>query len=180
METYFTSDLHLGHANIIRFQNRPFDSVEDMNTRLIQNYNSMVRKNDLVYILGDLTYKISVEESNRLIQQLKGRKVLIRGNHDLKYDSHLFEDILDYKEFNQEKIKYVLMHYPLLEWNGSYKGRSIHLHGHIHAQHGYNLKNRHDGILRYDVGVDANDYFPISLTSIRDFFKVQLECSEGD
>lgn len=180
METYFTSDLHLGHANIIRFQNRPFDSVEEMNDRIIQNYNSIVHKNDLVYILGDVTYKISVEESNKLIQRLKGRKVLIHGNHDLKYDSHLFEDILDYKEFNQEKIKYVLMHYPLLEWNGSYKGRSIHLHGHIHAQYGYNLKNRHDGILRYDVGVDANDYFPVSITSIRDFFKVKLEHSEGD
>jgi len=101
METYFTSDLHLGHANVIRFQNRPFVTVEEMNDRIIQNYNSIVHKNDLVYILGDLTYKISVEESNRLIQQLKGRKVLIRGNHDLKYDSHLFEDILDYKEFNQ-------------------------------------------------------------------------------
>lgn len=128
METYFTSDLHLGHANILRFQNRPFDSVEDMNIKLIQNYNSMVHKNDLVYILGDLTYKISVEESNMLIQQLKGRKVLIRGNHDLKYDSSLFEDILDYKEFNQEKIKYVLMHYPLMEWNGSYKGKEVFIY----------------------------------------------------
>ena len=164
METYFTSDLHLGHANILRFQNRPFDSVEDMNIKLIQNYNSMVHK---------------VEESNMLIQQLKGRKVLIRGNHDLKYDSSLFEDILDYKEFNQDKIKYVLMHYPLMQWNGSYKGRSIHLHGHIHAQCEYNLKNRDDSVFRYDVGVDANNYFPVSLTSIRDFFKFQLGYSEG-
>nr|DAM76856.1 MAG TPA: metallophosphatase domain protein [Caudoviricetes sp.] len=180
MEIYFTSDLHLGHDNIIRFCNRPFSSVEEMNDRIIQNYNSIVHKNDLVYILGDLTYKISVKESNNLIQQLKGRKVLIRGNHDLKYDSSLFEDILDYKEFNQDKVKYVLMHYPLMSWNGSYKNKSIHLHGHIHAQYVYNLKNRHDFVLRYDVGVDANNYYPVSLTSIRDFFKVQLEYSEGD
>lgn len=175
METYFTSDLHLGHENIIRLTNRPFVCVEDMNNKLIHNYNSIVHKNDLVYILGDLTCKISVDESNKLIRQLKGRKVLILGNHDLKYDSHLFEDILDYKEFNQNKIKYVLMHYPLMSWNGSYKNKSIHLHGHIHAQYVYNLKNRHDNILRYDVGVDANNYSPVSLTSIRDFFKVQLE-----
>jgi len=175
MEIYFTSDLHLGHENIIRLTNRPFVCVEDMNNKLIHNYNSIVHKNDLVYILGDLTYKISVDKSNKLIQQLKGRKVLILGNHDLKYDSHLFEDILDYKEFNQNKIKYVLMHYPLMSWNDSYKNKSIHLHGHIHAQYVYNLKNRHDNILRYDVGVDANNYFPVSLTSIRDFFKVQLE-----
>lgn len=121
MEIYFTSDLHLGHENIIRFTNRPFGSVEEMNDRIIQNYNSIIHKNDLVYILGDLTYKINVEESNKLIQKLKGRKVLIRGNHDLKYDSSLFEDILDYKEFNYNKVKYVLMHYPLMEWNDSYK-----------------------------------------------------------
>lgn len=180
MEIYFTSDLHLGHDNIIRFCNRPFGSVDEMNDRIIQNYNSIVHKNDLVYILGDLTYKISVKESNNLIQQLKGRKVLIRGNHDLKYDSSLFEDILDYKEFNQDKVKYVLMHYPLMSWNDSYKNKSIHLHGHIHSQYVYNLKNRHDFVLRYDVGVDANNYYPVSLTSIRDFFKVQLEYSGGD
>lgn len=77
MEIYFTSDLHLGHENIIRLTNRPFVCVEDMNNKLIHNYNSIVHKNDLVYILGDLTYKISVDESNKLIQQLKGRKVLI-------------------------------------------------------------------------------------------------------
>ena len=60
MEIYFTSDLHLGHDNIIRFTNRPFDSVEEMNDRIIQNYNSIIHKNDLVYILVDLTYKIPV------------------------------------------------------------------------------------------------------------------------
>lgn len=170
MSVYFTSDLHLGHDNIIRFCNRPFCSVDDMNNRIIQKYNSVIHKNDLVYILGDLTYKISVDESNKLIEQLKGHKVLIRGNHDLKYDSSLFEEVLDYKEFNQNKIKYVLMHYPLMEWNGSYKGRSIHLHGHIHAQCEYNLDNRHHGILRYDIGVDANNYYPVPISYINDFF----------
>ena len=171
MEIYFTSDLHLGHENIIRFTNRPFGSVEEMNDRIIQNYNSIIHKNDLVYILGDLTYKIPVEESNKLIQKLKGRKVLIRGNHDLKYDSSLFEDILDYKEFKHEKIKYVLMHYPLMEWNGSRHGGSIHLHGHIHSNGVYNEENRMNGILRYDVGVDANNYYPVSLEYIESYFK---------
>lgn len=171
MEIYFTSDLHLGHENIIRFTNRPFGSVEEMNDRIIQNYNSIIHKNDLVYILGDLTYKINVEESNKLIQKLKGRKVLIRGNHDLKYDSSLFEDIFDYKEFNYNKVKYVLMHYPLMEWNDSYKKKSIHLHGHIHADSEYNHKNLENGIMRYDVGVDANNYYPVSLEYIESYFK---------
>lgn len=171
MKIYFTSDLHLGHDNIIRFFNRPFSSVDEMNDKIIQNYNSIIHKNDLVYILGDLTYKISVEESNNLIQQLKGHKVLIRGNHDLKYDSSLFDDILDYKEFNYNKVKYVLMHYPLMEWNGSYKKKSIHLHGHIHSSSEYNHKNLENGIMRYDVGVDANNYYPVSLEYIENYFK---------
>lgn len=83
---YFTSDLHLGHENVIRFADRPFQNVSDMNRSLITNYNALVRDDDTVYILGDLTFKVNVEEADRLISKLNGRKILIKGNHDKRYD----------------------------------------------------------------------------------------------
>lgn len=79
---YFTSDLHLGHESILRFSKRPFRNTKEMNRTLIANYNALVRNEDTVYILGDLTYKIPVAEANRQISELNGKKYLIRGNHD--------------------------------------------------------------------------------------------------
>lgn len=79
---YFTSDQHLGHPAIISMQNRPFQNVEDMNQTIINNYNSIVHKDDTVYILGDICHRLRVEEANDLISGLKGRKILITGNHE--------------------------------------------------------------------------------------------------
>lgn len=76
---YFTSDLHLGHENAIRFMDRPFQNTEEMNHTLISNYNALVRETDTVYILGDLAYRIPVDEANALIAMLRGKKVLIKG-----------------------------------------------------------------------------------------------------
>lgn len=178
MQIYFSSDLHLGHRGIIDFQNRPFQSVEEMNRTLIHNFNSVIHANDVLYLLGDVTHRIPESEANGLIKKLKGRKILIRGNHDGDYDPTLFEGIYDYKEFNHEKMKYVLMHYPLMEWNRSRHNSSIHLHGHIHSDGQYNEENRVNGILRYDVGVDANHYYPVSLQYIQQYFAESIRIRE--
>lgn len=167
--TYFTSDLHLGHPAIIRMQNRPFADVEEMNQILIENYNSVVRKNDTVYILGDICHRLSVDQSNALISQLHGKKILISGNHDKKYDSSLITEVRDFKTVSLNGIYWALMHYPMLSWPKKNNG-SIHLHGHIHADAEYNLKNKQDGILRYDVGVDANNFTPVAVDTIISFF----------
>lgn len=163
MEIYFTSDLHLGHQSVLEFQNRPFSSVEEMNQTLIDNFNSVVHANDRVYLLGDVSYRIPESQANELIRQLKGKKILIRGNHDGTYDPSLFEAMYDYHELKYEKFKYILTHYPLMEWNGSRRNHSLHLHGHIHSTGTYNAENRANGILRYDVGVDSHNYYPVSL-----------------
>lgn len=166
---YFTSDLHLGHENVIKFENRPFSNADEMNRVLIANYNSVVQPNDTVYILGDLTYRIPSDEANRIISQLNGRKTLIKGNHDKKYDESLFEEITLYKEIKWDGNNFILMHYPFMEWNKMYHG-SYHLHGHIHSDSSYNYKNAQENVRRYDVGVDANNFFPVAITTIIDFF----------
>ena len=78
---YFTSDLHLGHANIIRHCNRPFSSVEEMDETLIRNWAKRVKANDTVYVLGDLMFR-NQKSPEEYLSRLKGKKHLIIGNHD--------------------------------------------------------------------------------------------------
>lgn len=167
---YFTSDLHLGHRGIITMQERPFDTVEDMNRTLLTNYNAVVSKEDTVYILGDICHHLQVEAANEIINRMNGRKYLLIGNHDKKYDPNLFIEIKDFMTVSLNGVYFALMHYPMLSWPKKSRG-SIQLHGHIHARKEYNIKNRDDGIRRFDVGVDANAYYPVSVNVIIDFFE---------
>lgn len=111
---YFTSDQHLGHPAIISMQNRPFRDIEDMNRTIINNYNSIVHKDDTVYILGDIYHRLPVDTANDLIAELKGRKILATGNHDKKYHQRLFEGIYDFKTVSLNGKYFTLMHYPML------------------------------------------------------------------
>ena len=176
---WFTADTHFGHANILGRNQRPFDSIDQMNRQLIANINERVGARDTLYVLGDFSYRTTVEEAVRLRERIACSKiVLVRGNHDKDWDSgcasRAFADVLDYAEilpgyFNGTRA--CLSHYPMLSWNGQRRG-SIMLHGHIHsAGSRYNLDNRDRGVLRYDVGVDANGYFPVSRNQILAFFK---------
>lgn len=78
----YIADTHLGHDNIRRMSNRPFDTVEEMDKTIINNWNSRVTDHDDIYILGDFSYKC--EDPISYLEQLKGRKHLIIGNHDNK------------------------------------------------------------------------------------------------
>lgn len=188
---YFTSDLHLNHKNAIKFTQRPFKDTDDMNNKLIENYNSIVGPKDTVYLLGDvILYRASQEfKLKALIASLNGTKNLIIGNHCDKHLYDCFDEVMSYKEINYQKRKLVLFHYPIVdnEWNGGYghgkemgkknrKNASIMLHGHIHSKgpH-YNRENRRKDIFKYDVGVDANDYKPVSIDEIFNFFHLPID-----
>ena len=166
---YFTSDLHLGHRGIITMRDRPFSDVEDMNRCLLRNYNAIVHKDDTVYILGDICHHMTAEEADRWIARMNGKKYLLTGNHDKKYDPSLFVEMRDFMTVSLGGIYFALMHYPMLSWP-KMKSGSIHVHGHIHSDESYNLKNREEGILRYDAGVDANQFLPVSVQQVIQFF----------
>lgn len=173
---YFTSDLHFYHDNIITHVNRPFRDSAEMNRKLVERWNERVTGQDDVYILGDVTMK-GPELAEEMISQLKGRKYLIRGNHDrfvdrTEFNSSLFVWVRDYAEITVENTRFVLFHYPIEEWNGYYKG-SIHLHGHQHNHEDYNFHMAKKGIRRYDVGVDANYMAPVSAEDILTFFEME-------
>lgn len=174
---YFTSDLHLNHRAVIPMCERPFDSVEEMNQVLIDNINSRVKKNDTLYLLGDLTNKGTVASANELISQIKCKNlILVVGNHDKKYDTSLFKEIQNLMEIHAgidgRNHSITLCHFPMLSWPKSRHG-SIHLHGHIHSRGAeYNLQMKTEGIRRYDVGVEANNYLPVSLEEILSFMEL--------
>ena len=172
---YFTSDLHFYHEKIIKHCNRPFTSIDQMNRHLIKNWNSKISVQDKVYILGDLTMKGSALATDILLQ-LNGTKHLICGNHDKfvmqpDFDRSLFVSIQDYKEIDYLNTRFILFHYPIVEWNGFRKG-NIHIHGHQHNSADYNFENLIKGIRCYDIGIDANDMSPVSAEDIITFFSM--------
>lgn len=173
---YFTSDLHFYHDKIIKHVGRPFYTYEDMNQKLVDNWNCLIKAADEVYILGDIMMK-GARYATEILSQLKGIKYLVRGNHDGFLDNPDFEQerffrwVKDYHELVYQNTRFVLCHYPILEWNGFYKG-AIHLHGHQHNHEDYNYRNLQQKIWRYDVGVDANYMKPVSAEDILDFFQM--------
>lgn len=170
MEIYFTSDLHFGHTNIIKYENRPFKDKEEMDMQLIKKWNETVKAEDIVYILGDFSW-YKGEKTNEILKQLNGKKILIIGNHDSnfltdkKFDKSLFEEICYYKELKYNKQYYILFHYPIAEHNGKTKG-TIHLYGHIHTMNPELEKSLLP--LAYNVGIDRNNY---ELVNIKKFEK---------
>lgn len=170
---YFTADTHFCHDNIINLSKRPFQSGTQMNQVLIQNWNSYVTSRDEVYILGDFLHKGTASEANQILKRLNGKKYLVRGNHDKflddpEFEQEHFEWVKDYFVLTYEKQKFVLFHYPILEWQGFFS-ETIHLYGHVHnSSKDPAQKARLDvlGPRAVNVGVDVNNYFPVSIKEI--------------
>ena len=157
--TFFTSDTHFNHANILKFcpDSRLFSKIEEMNEGLVKNWNSVVSPSDTIWHLGDVMW------GQFDINRLNGEKHLIIGNHDnFNLLRGFFKSIQPYHELKGMIPKtraLALMHYPIESWNGKYHG-SIHLHGHTHNT----LDN--SGLLRFDVGVDCWEMKPISIEDV--------------
>ena len=165
---YYISDLHLQHFNIINMCNRPFQSVEEMNKALIDNWNKVVKDNDDVYFLGDFSFKCNQQRATEFLKQLKGRKFFIKGNHDKNTwlqsikEQGLIEWYKDYAEINDAGRMVILCHYPLHSWNGLYRG-SYHLYGHVHNLTVENIDWQKN---RFNVSCEVTNYYPITLTDL--------------
>ena len=132
---WFISDTHFNHANVIRYCNRPFKSVGEMNQTIINNWNSVVSDEDTVFFLGDFIFG-KYEDFANFTKALKGHKHFIIGNHDgavLKNDKALsyFEEVDKIMHIIDGKNHICLCHFPIAEWNGYYKGH-YHIYAHIH------------------------------------------------
>jgi calcineurin-like phosphoesterase family protein len=158
---FFSSDHHLNHVNILKHCQRPFQTIEDMNEKIIDNHNSVVSPKDTVYFLGDFMWHSNVEETKKMLQRLNGRKHLLFGNHD---NVNVMEKMVELKslasaqqvlDLKIDHRHYWLSHYPHRSWPSRTHG-SAHLFGHCHG-----LLSPHGR--SFDVGVDAWDFSPVSL-----------------
>lgn len=132
---YFISDLHFGHKNILKYDNRPFFTITENDTTLINNWNSIVTDEDTVYILGDISWYDKCKTLS-ILKSLKGSKILIIGNHDKiiiknKELRQQFKEITNYKEIYIDNKMLCLCHYPILFYNGRFRG-TYHFYGHVH------------------------------------------------
>ena len=180
---WFTSDTHWFHTNILKYCNRPFESVEAMNDALVANWNSVVKPEDHVYHLGDFCFG-NVEKWNWCLEpgRLNGHIHLILGNHDPERvfrDGTFIErfDSIDYQKiFIIEGWTVILNHFPFLSFSNNLDHKVMQLFGHIHSGP--------DGIgnvmtggkepqwNQYDVGVDNNNYTPVSWAQIKEKMKL--------
>ena len=148
---------HFWHTNVIKYCNRPFESVEQMNDVLIINWNSVVGNDDIVFHLGDFCFCGSTK-TREILEQLNGNIVLIKGNHDYNSTLKLFDEVYQQIHINIEDKSIYLNHFPF----ASFPENSYQLFGHIHSSSGIYSKNQ------YDVGVDNNNYKPISWDKIKE------------
>ena len=179
---FFTSDTHHGHKNVLTFCQRPFTDIKHQGDELVKNWNSVVRKNDVVFHLGDVCWFNSRHDTKKFLDRLNGTIYVVPGNHDTRKQFELCGDhvtilddttavyIEDHPLMNGSKkpIEIFLSHCPMMTWPHRTYGVP-NLFGHIHS--GPNSKAEVDQDLplwpyQYDVGVDNNNYTPIELTEV--------------
>lgn len=127
--SYHISDTHFYHDKIIKYCNRPFTNVEDMNGYIIKQWNSMIGKNDIIYHHGDFALNCDKDMVKKLVSQLNGKIILITGNHD-KRSNGWFLDCGFIEVYNKpvQMGSYILSHQPVVNLPIGYKN----IHGHIH------------------------------------------------
>lgn len=185
---WFTSDTHFYHKGIIDHVPRPFTTVESMNDLLILWWNAIVPEDAIVFVLGDFAFTGSIEKIKDLVSQLNGTIYLVYGNHCLQngfdrpviqeifgnrcYDVLEIEvadkenDFLPKKNIEDNFCKVFMSHYRHLEWNRG----AIHVHGHHHSFKDRQLPFDPN---TYDVGLDNNNWTPISWYELKKIIQYQ-------
>ena len=185
---FFTSDTHFEHEDVIKGSNRPFANIAEHDKALIANWNSVVTPDDDIYHLGDFAYNPFYRNSSKetedkayetfaaILEQLNGRIHWVYGNHDPIKKKNLMNALKQYfvwtgtqleisirdEDLEKKNQKILLHHCPWEEWyhkdNGGWQ-----LHGHMHNK----LPDRPD-LLRLDVGVDCQNYTPVSYAQLKE------------
>ena len=164
---YITSDEHMGHRNIIKYCNRPFDDVQEMDETIIERHNEVVRDGDTVIHAGDYTLQPTKERAEQYIRRLNGHHIFISGSHDRWLGKNHPIQIYE-RKFNG--ILFVVCHYALHVWAQSHYG-SYMLYGHSHSGLSHTDKEPIGKVL--DVGVDGHNFYPWSVDEIIEHMKTK-------
>lgn len=178
MKRFYIADWHYGHANCIHFDHRPFKDVDEMNSQLIERWNSVVENGDLVYVLGDMFW-CKAAAAIPVLDELNGQKILIKGNHDMCHSTNFAKRFAAIKlkdEIEDEGRNVVLNHEPIPCFKNHFYDW-YHLYGHVHTSFEHNMM-LHDRFLMeelytkpckmYNVGamLPYMDYTPRTLDEI--------------
>ncbi len=165
---YIWSDLHLGHTNVIKYENRPFSSTEEMNQTILDNWKKTVKKQDTIINLGDVAFGIDRDSLRDMITSMPGKKMLIIGNHDRGRSLTYWYDV-GFDEVYKYPIIYdsfyILSHEPLYV-NDSMP--YVNIHGHIHSETITNPQ-------KVNVSVECIEYVPILFNKIKDMYRGENE-----
>lgn len=168
---FICGDHHYSHKNCIKFDGRPFSSVEEMDETMIERHNEVVEKSDIVYSVGDFCFG-GTEKWKSIRKRMNGDWHLVKGNHDkqsYKFLRELFSTVQEIKNLRVGKQTIVLSHYPMYTWEKSHYG-SFSVHGHEHGS----LKDTYDQTGKIlDVGVMANNYYPYHVDEIIEHMKTK-------
>lgn len=160
-KAFFIADTHFGHSNIIKYEGRPFETLEDMDQVLIYNWNSVVDKQDKVFVLGDFSF-YNAEQTTKIISELRGHKTLIMGNHDRSHSVEWWRDVgfdqvsecpIIWNEF------YELHHEPPYANETSPR---MYLYGHVHGNNIYHTVTHNSAC----VSCERWNYTPVTLGQI--------------
>ena len=181
---FFTSDTHFSHENIIKYCKRPFTNVEEHDAELIRRWNEKVPEDGIVFHLGDVAFG-SPDRVNEILEQLHGKIYLVIGNHDWRriVSEHKwrFENMTQQNNMKIGKRHIILNHYPMLAFSGAWRGEdaTYQLFGHVHTSP-YTDEGLDQARMKmlftsqYDVGVDNNDFTPVSWKEVDQIINNQM------
>lgn len=189
---FFTSDTHFHHFNIIKPCGRPFNDEKEMNEVLINNWNSVVNNDSIVFHLGDFAWG-GFQKWKEICDRLNGHIILVKGNHDWKngpqspaQEEELFDLVTQQLYLRIEGRPVFLNHFPFLCYGGVYRNPNdvvYQLYGHVHSgefsTNGADIPRlKYTFPTQYDVGVDNNNFTPISWKEVNEKIQSQIKESE--
>lgn len=172
-DVWVWSDQHFGHSNIINFSNRPFNTVDEMDQALVDNFNDYVGANDISIWVGDVSF-VSEKRTNEILNQCNGYKILVIGNHDLKkrklkimdFDETRLLCLVDFTD-----VTLLFSHYPMFNMQALH-GSYINVHGHLHINYGI------DSPQHINVCCEYHNYRPVNLKEIHQWAITRLNSLE--
>ena len=164
---FLTADMHFGHTNILKYENRPFATIEDMDAAIIKNWNRVISKNDKVIVAGDVSF-YNKEKTAEIIQQLHGKKILVKGNHDKRPNQWWvdcgFDEVSNYPIIYKEW--FIIQHEPPTYINDAMP--FFWIYGHVHSTDMYKTITKNTAC----ACVERWDYTPVELEKIVELAKL--------
>lgn len=162
-KVWVTSDWHFGHHNIIKYSDRPFETADEMDSKMIYNFNNIVHPDDISIWVGDVSFR-GARETHDLVNRCNGYKILIVGNHDIEKDGKIkpaasFNEVHLLMKYQVADINLIFTHYPIDELHEQWT--NVHGHEHISSHSPYRDSNQH-----INVCCELHNYTPISLDLI--------------